>query len=249
MSYWAATVITNLVTAVPTIGKFIVYWLWGDYTVSGFTLTRFFNFHYLLAIILITIIIIHLMLVHDAGSSTHLINNNKDFIVFYRYLYLKDLFTLFLMLIVFFITLFYYPNVLGHTDNYIQSNPMVTPTHIVPEWYFLPFYAILRSIDNKLLGVIAMIFSILVLGLLALIRSYYKTEIFYNIWFFKNWFFLSFFIIVLVLGIIGGLPAEYPYTYLGKLFTFLYFFIFIIHLFENIIVTKYIFILNKNTKK
>jgi quinol-cytochrome oxidoreductase complex cytochrome b subunit len=238
MSYRAATVITNLVTAIPYAGKYIVYWIWGDYTVSGFTLTRFYNFHYLFAVILTLIIIIHISLVHESGSSSPTLLNNDDFVSFYRHLYLKDLFILILTLIFFFIILFYHPNLLGHTDNYIKANSMVTPTHIVPEWYFLPFYAILRSIDDKLLGVVVMLFSILVLAFLPNLKIYIKSE-FYSV-IFSNWFFWSFLLVVVMLGIIGGLPAEYPYIYFGKLFTFMYFLLFFVLYIETLIIKSMI---------
>jgi quinol-cytochrome oxidoreductase complex cytochrome b subunit len=227
MSYWGATVITNLVTAIPFIGNKIVLWIWGGYTVSGVTLVRFFNFHYLFAIILLVLIIIHLALLHESGSSSGLrLIQKKERINFYKFFIYKDLFIFFIFILCFLFIVFYYPNILGHSDNYIKANPLVTPTHIVPEWYFLPFYAVLRSIENKLLGVIAMILSIAVLGILPHCRSYIKN--FYMVTSYY-WFFWSFCILISLLWVIGMLPAEFPYVNYGKIITFLYFLNFILY--------------------
>lgn len=227
MSYWGATVITNLVTAVPYIGNKLVLWIWGGFTVQGSTIIRFYNFHYLFAIILVVLLVVHLSLLHEVGSSSPVgINNVKEKIKFYRYFYLKDLFILLIFFCLFFFITFYYPNVLGHSDNYIKANSLVTPTHIVPEWYFLPFYAILRSIDNKLFGVIAMLLSILILLFLPFCASYiknlnYVAGVDYNI------FFILFSISIISLWFVGSLPAEYPYTFYGKVLTVVYFSLFI----------------------
>lgn len=231
MSYWGATVITNLVTAVPYIGNHIVLWIWGGFTVQGSTIIRFYNFHYLFAILLMLLIFIHLILLHEVGSSSPIgISTVKDKIKFYRYFYLKDLFILFIFFIFFFFVTFYYPNVLGHSDNYIKANALVTPTHIVPEWYFLPFYAVLRSIDNKLFGVIAMLISILILLILPYCSIYIKNINFVS-GFDNNFFFILFSLTIISLWFIGSLPAEYPYTFYGKVLTSFYFELFIFNYF------------------
>lgn len=231
MSYRGATVITNSVTAVPYIGNHIVLWIWGGFTVQGSTIIRFYNFHYLFAILLILLIFIHLVLLHEVGSSSPVsISNIKDKIKSYRYFYLKDLFILLVFFVLFFFITFYYPNVLGHSDNYIKANALVTPTHIVPEWYFLPFYAILRSIDNKLFGVIAMLISILSLLILPYCLIYVKNINFIS-GFDNNFFFILFSLTIISLWFIGSLPAEYPYTFYGKVLTSFYFELFIFNYF------------------
>ena len=164
MSFWGATVITNLFSAIPIVGASIVEWLWGGFSVSNATLNRFFSLHYLLPFLIAGLTIVHLSLLHKAGSNNPLgINKNIEAISFYPYFYVKDLLAFFLLLIMFSFFVFYYPNVLGHSDNYIEANALVTPAHIIPEWYFLPFYAILRSIPDKLGGVVAMVLAILIL--------------------------------------------------------------------------------------
>jgi ubiquinol-cytochrome c reductase cytochrome b subunit len=228
MSFWGATVITNLVTAVPLVGNKIVLWIWGNFTVSGVTLTRFFNFHYLMAIILLVLVLFHLIFLHEVGSSNPLTINSphNDKIKSLAYFYLKDLLVLLVWLFLFFLIVCYFPNLLGHHYNYIRANPLVTPTHIVPEWYFLPFYAILRSFDNKLVGVIAMILSILSLILLPIIENkiLIKNSNFLSIFDKFSFYFLVF--TVLGLWWIGSLPAVEPYIFFGKMFTLFYIFFF-----------------------
>jgi quinol-cytochrome oxidoreductase complex cytochrome b subunit len=240
MSYRGATVKTNLVTAIPLVGNKMVIWIWGGYTVTGITLIRFFNFHYLLAIILTIVVILHMYLVHESGSSNNLmIKNSKDYVNFYRNYFLKDSFIFFIFVFALLFVVCFYPNVLGHTDNYIKANPFITPTHIVPEWYFLPFYAILRSIDNKLLGVISMVLSILILFILPFIKPLIKNSDFKIIFRF-NFFFWSFLIIVINLWFIGGLPVSFPYNVIGKLFTYGYFSCFIVEFLFTYIENKVI---------
>jgi len=172
MSFWGATVITNLFSAIPFLGQAIVEWLWGGFSVDNATLNRFFSLHYLMPFLIAGLTIIHLSLLHKDGSNNPLgININVETIPFYPYFYVKDLFAFFILLFVFSVFVFFFPNILGHPDNYIPANPLVTPAHIVPEWYFLPFYAILRSIPDKLGGVIAMVSAILVLLLLPFINT------------------------------------------------------------------------------
>jgi len=172
MSFWGATVITNMLSAIPWIGSDLVQLVWGGFSVDNATLNRFFSLHYLLPFIIAALIVVHFMGLHEHASNNPLgINSNVDKVPFHPYFTYKDLFGLFIFLIFFSIFIYFAPNILGHSDNYIPANPLVTPTHIVPEWYFLPFYAILRSIPNKLGGVIAMIGAILILLLLPYLHT------------------------------------------------------------------------------
>jgi quinol-cytochrome oxidoreductase complex cytochrome b subunit len=244
MSYWAATVITNLVTALPKMGDYIIKYIWGGFTVSGPTLNRFFSLHYILAIVLIILIIFHIALLHETSSSnSFMFLNWQDISKFYRNLYSKDFFIFLVVLFACLFIIFYYPNLLGHPDNYIKANPLVTPTHIVPEWYFLPFYAVLRSIDNKLLGVVLMLSSILVLNILTFCKLYIKNEefLFENS---HNFFFYLLVITITCLWFVGSLPAEYPYIGFGKFFTNFYFSLFLIiyfySKFYNVFVSKFV---------
>ena len=227
MSLWGATVITNLVSAVPLIGDSLVTWLWGGFSVDNATLNRFFSFHYLFPFIIAALSLIHLALLHQDGSGNPLgINSDIDKIPMYPYFIIKDFFGIIVFLIFFAFFVYFYPNLLGHPDNYIEANPMVTPAHIVPEWYFLPFYAILRSIPHKLGGVIAMVSAILVLMLLPWIHS---TEIrssrFRPLYRFSYYTILS---CCLLLGWIGGMPVEEPYVVIGQIASFYYFFFFLV---------------------
>ena len=244
MSFRAATVITNLLSAVPIIGSKLVILVWGGYAVDNATLNRFFSLHYLFPFILLGLVFIHLLLLHDHGSNNPLGIEFKliDHITMYPYYIYKDLFGIICFFIFFSIFLFFYPNVLGHTDNYIYANAMVTPSHIVPEWYFSPFYAILRSIPDKLLGVIFLLLSILVLLLLPfIIKPEVKSLNFRPLSRILFWFFVF---ICFILGWIGQKPAEYPYVQIGQLITFLYFFVWII-LFPLIIKIEYFFWTNE----
>jgi ubiquinol-cytochrome c reductase cytochrome b subunit len=222
MSFWGATVITNLFSAIPFVGKAIVEWLWGGFSVDNATLNRFFSLHYLMPFIIAGLTIIHLSLLHKDGSNNPLgINTNIETVSFYPYFYVKDLLA-FLGLILFFsFFVFYYPNALGHSDNYIPANPLVTPAHIVPEWYFLPFYAILRSIPDKLGGVAAMVCAILILLLLPVINtSNIRSTKFRPIFGLLYWFLAADFVL---LGWIGQKPVESPYIEVGMIATFFYF--------------------------
>jgi len=227
MSFWGATVITNLFSAVPFVGGSIVEWLWGGFSVSNATLNRFFSLHYLMPFAIVGVVIIHLALLHKDGSNNPLgINTNVDTIPFYPYYYVKDLFAFFVFAFVFAILVFFYPNLLGHPDNYIPANPLVTPAHIVPEWYFLPFYAILRSIPDKLGGVVAMVSAILVLFLLPIVNtSKVRSSKFRPIFGVAYWFLVSDF---LILGWIGQKPVETPFMEIGMGATFFYFFFFLV---------------------
>nr|ARU07654.1 cytochrome b [Gracilaria tenuistipitata] len=227
MSLWGATVITNLVSAVPLIGNSIVAWLWGGFSVDNATLNRFFSLHYLLPFIIAAASLIHLAVLHQDGSGNPLgIDSNVDKINMFPYFIYKDLLGLLIFVLFFSFFIYFSPNLLGHPDNYIEANPMVTPAHIVPEWYFLPFYAILRSIPHKLGGVVAMISSILVLALLPWIHS---TEIrssrFRPIYRFLYWTMMS---CCLILGWIGGMPVEEPFVLIGQIASIYYFLYFLI---------------------
>jgi ubiquinol-cytochrome c reductase cytochrome b subunit len=227
MSFWGVTVITNLFSAIPLIGENITQWLWGGFSVDNATLNRFFSLHYLMPFLIAGLSLLHLVLLHENGSNNPLgIDSKSGKISFYPYFYVKDLFGLFLFGIFFSIFLFFAPNTLGHPDNYIPANSLVTPPHIVPEWYYLPFYAILRSIPDKLGGVIAMFAAILILYLLPIIsqskvRSTFFRPIYKNIF----WFFV---INSLILGWIGQNVVEYPFVEIGQISTFFYFIILLV---------------------
>jgi len=222
MSFWGATVITNLFSAIPFIGSSIVEWLWGGFSVDNATLNRFFSLHYLMPFIIAGLVIIHLSLLHSNGSNNPLgINKNVDTISFYPYFYVKDLLSFLFLILFFSYFLFFAPNVLGHSDNYIPANPLVTPPHIVPEWYFLPFYAILRSIPDKLGGVAAMIGAIVILAFLPVLNSSeIRSSKFRPLYCIFFWFFTINF---LILGWIGQKPVESPYIEIGMGATFFYF--------------------------
>nr|AZL92981.1 apocytochrome b [Peronospora effusa]AZL93028.1 apocytochrome b [Peronospora effusa] len=227
MSFWGATVITNLFSAIPLIGKDIVDWLWGGFAVDNPTLNRFFSLHFTFPFVIVGVVLIHLILLHEVGSNNPLgITLKTENIPFYPYFYTKDLFGLIILFLIFFIFIFYYPNTLGHPDNYIEANPMKTPLHIVPEWYFLPFYAILRSIPNKIGGVIAMFGSLLILLTIPFINSSeIRSTAFRPIFKVCYWLLVLAF---LLLGWVGQCPVEYPYTEIGVISMIYYFFFFII---------------------
>ena len=222
MSFWGATVITNLFSAIPVVGPSIVEWLWGGFSVDNATLNRFFSLHYLMPFLIAGVTLVHLSLLHKEGSNNPLgINTNLETIPFYPYFYVKDLLFFFIFLAVFSFFLFFYPNTLGHPDNYIPANPLVTPPHIVPEWYFLPFYAILRSIPDKLGGVAAMGGAIVILLALPIINtSKIRSSKFRPIFRFLYWFWIADF---LILGWIGQKPVESPYVEVGVCATIFYF--------------------------
>jgi ubiquinol-cytochrome c reductase cytochrome b subunit len=227
MSFWGATVITNLASAVPFVGGAIVEWLWGGFSVDNATLNRFFSLHYLLPFVITGLVLVHLSLLHTVGSNNPLgINKNVDSISFYPYFYVKDLLAFFGLIALFSFFVFFFPNVLGHADNYIPANPLVTPSHIVPEWYFLPFYAILRSIPDKLGGVVAMVAAILILLLLPIINtSEIRSSKFRPLYGIAYWFLVSDF---LILGWLGQQPVETPFLELGQVATGFYFFFFLV---------------------
>ena len=228
ISFWGATVITNLLSAIPYLGVDLVQWLWGGFAVDNATLTRFFTFHFLFPFIIIAITVIHLLFLHQTGSNNPLgINTNINKIPFHPYYTYKDLAGFFLLLILLVILCLIQPYLLGDPDNFIPANPLVTPVHIQPEWYFLFAYAILRSIPNKLGGVIALIISIAILFILPFTHQRnFRTLKFYPL---NKILFWNFLIIVLLLTWIGARPVEDPYILTGQLLTVIYFLYYIIN--------------------
>jgi len=227
MSFWGATVITNLFSAIPLVGDSIVSWLWGGFSVDNATLNRFFSLHYLLPFLIAGVVILHLILLHQSGSTNPLgIESNLDKISFYPYFYVKDLFGFIVLMVAFTWFCYFYPNSMGHPDNYIPANPMVTPPHIVPEWYFLPFYAVLRSIPDKLGGVLAMGGALLMLALLPWLNtSKVRSTAFRPIYRKLYWLSIANFF---VLGWIGQNVVETPYIEVGQFTTAFYFAFFLI---------------------
>ena len=226
MSFWGATVITSLVTAVPVVGDDIAYWIWGGFSINNATLTRFFSLHYLLPFLILGIILLHLVLLHVEGSACPQAHNRTvDKITFHPYFTYKDGFMFTFSLLFFVFLVFYYPNYLGHTDNFIPANPLVTPPHIVPEWYFTPFYAILRACPSKIGGAISMLLAILVLFILIFYgniwnRAYATVGVFSSLHKFMFWCFVSIFLILMYLGC---MPAAAPFITYGRIFSILYF--------------------------
>ena len=222
MSLWGATVITNLLSAIPVFGQDLVELIWGGFSVNNATLNRFFSLHYLLPFLLAALVVAHLIALHTHGSNNpNGIGGNADRYAFHPYFTFKDLVTIFFFFLVLSIMVFYYPNFLGHSDNYIPANPMQTPASIVPEWYLLPFYAILRSIPNKLLGVIAMFGSLFILLVLPYTDlSRIRGNQFKPFMKFAFWLFVVDFIILLWIG--SQHPNE-PYVTIGQIATAFYF--------------------------
>lgn len=227
MSFWGATVITNFVSAIPYIGNDIVQWIWGGFSVSNATLNRFFSLHYLFPFILAGLAIIHLVLLHESGSNSPVgLNPNSDKIPFHTYFTTKDAYGFILLLILLSILVFYIPNVLGDPENFIKANPLVTPVHIMPEWYFLFAYAILRAIPNKLGGVIALVLSIVILVILPVIHtSKLKGLSFRPLGKIFYWLFMANF---LLLTWIGSKPVEEPFIFIGQVSSIFYFSYFLI---------------------
>ena len=229
MSFWGATVITNLFSAIPFIGDSIVTFLWGGFSVDNPTLNRFFALHYLMPFLIVGVVILHLVALHRFGSNNPIgidPSGPQDTVPFHPYYTIKDFFGLSVFLTLFAAAIFFFPNFMGHPDNYIPANPMQTPAHIVPEWYFLPFYAILRAVPDKLGGVLAMFGAIAVLFILPwLDRSPIRSGNFRPI--FKI-FFWVFFADCIALGYLGGMPAEGIYVVLSRVATAWYFLHFLV---------------------
>nr|YP_010729871.1 cytochrome b [Parnassius mnemosyne]WEF74742.1 cytochrome b [Parnassius mnemosyne] len=228
MSFWGATVITNLLSAIPYLGTMLVNWIWGGFAVDNATLTRFYSFHFLFPFIILMLTMIHLLFLHQTGSNNPLgINSNLDKIPFHPFFTFKDLIGFIMMLMLLIMLTLINPYLLGDPDNFIPANPLVTPIHIQPEWYFLFAYAILRSIPNKLGGVIALVMSILILIILPLTFNKKIQGIqFYPINQMLFWYLVS---IIILLTWIGARPVEDPYIMTGQMLTILYFSYFIIN--------------------
>ncbi len=229
MSFWGATVITNFFSAIPGVGETVVTWLWGGYAVGNPTLNRFYSLHYLLPFVIAGVVILHVWALHVVGQNNPAgiePKSDKDTVPFTPYATLKDGFFVVVFCIMFAWFVFYTPNYLGHADNYIPANPAVTPAHIVPEWYYLPFYAILRAIPDKLLGVLAMFGSIAILAFLPWLDTSKVRSARYRPLY--RQFFWLFVAVCIGLGWLGSKPAEGIYTLIARILTFYYFAHFVI---------------------
>lgn len=229
MSFWAATVITNLFSAIPAWGESIVQWLWGGFSVDNPTLNRFFSLHYLLPFVIVGLVILHLIALHIHGSNNPTgveVKTKNDTIPFHPYYTIKDFVGFGAFFIIMFYFVFYEPNYMGHPDNYIEANPLVTPPHIVPEWYFLPYYAMLRAIPSKLGGVVVMFGSIFVLFFLPWLDSHKTKSGRFRPKF--KWFFWVFAIDCIFLGFLGSMPAEGGYVIMARFATLYYFAFFLV---------------------
>jgi len=222
ISFWGATVITNLFSAIPYIGENLVQWIWGGFAVDNPTLIRFFSLHFILPFLIAGVSIVHLLFLHQTGRSNPLgLNRNFDKISFHPYFSFKDLFGFFIILIIFRGICFFYPWILGDPENFLPANPLVTPVHIQPEWYFLIAYAILRAIPNKLGGVIALALSIIILIICPFIyKRKFKGNSFYPLNKFLFWVHIN---VWALLTWLGARPVESPYILLGQYFSCVYF--------------------------
>jgi ubiquinol-cytochrome c reductase cytochrome b/c1 subunit len=229
MSFWGAKVITNLFSAIPFVGESVTTWLWGGYSVDNPTLNRFFSLHYLLPFVLAGLVGLHIWALHVPGNGNPTgvnVKGSQDTVPFHPYYTMKDGFAIVVFMILFAAFTFFAPNYLGHAINYLPANPLVTPAHIVPEWYYLPFYAILRAIPDKLLGVIAMFGSILILFVLPwLDTSRVRSGTYRPI--FKQ-FFWVFVLVCIGLGYLGSKPAEGGYVFWARILTAYYFIHFLV---------------------
>lgn len=228
MSLWGATVITNIVTAIPFVGVDIVEWFWGGFSVDDATLNRFYSLHFFLPFVILGLSIVHVILLHEFGSNNPLgVSSKQDYVNFFPGYIVKDFTSWMVFFWIFCYFVFFDPNYFSHPDNYILGNSLVTPSHIVPEWYFLPLYAVLRSIPNKLLGLVVLILFLLCFfflpwftGAFMFSRSLFFKKILQS-------FIYLFIVNLIVLGWIGGKPVEDPYLFIGQVSTFLYFFLYV----------------------
>nr|YP_009024482.1 cytochrome b [Margaritifera dahurica]AGZ13309.1 cytochrome b [Margaritifera dahurica] len=222
MSFWGATVITNLLSAVPYMGQLLVYWLWGGFAVANATLNRFFVLHFILPFAIAAATIVHLLFLHETGSNNPLgLSANSNLIPFHTYYTLKDSVGFALLLLLLTMICLFSPNMMTDPENFIPANPLSTPIHIQPEWYFLFAYAILRSIPNKLGGVIALVMSILILIMIPLThKNLMRSTTFYPLNQLLFWMLIGIFII---LTWIGSRPVENPFISIGQIFSILYF--------------------------
>nr|YP_002970618.1 cytochrome b [Laccotrephes robustus]ACJ69532.1 cytochrome b [Laccotrephes robustus] len=228
MSFWGATVITNLMSAIPYLGNTLVQWLWGGFSISNATLTRFFTLHFLMPFIIAAMTMIHLLFLHQTGSNNPLgVNSNIDKVPFHPYFSIKDLMGMTITLYLFMLLNLLEPRLLGDPENFLPANPMVTPVHIQPEWYFLFAYAILRSIPNKLGGVVAMIMSIAIILILPITnKNKFQSNMFYPSSQIAFW---SMTTVLILLTWIGARPAEEPFIATGQMLTIMYFMYFVIN--------------------
>nr|AZZ71448.1 cytochrome b [Holbrookia lacerata]AZZ71715.1 cytochrome b [Holbrookia lacerata]AZZ71728.1 cytochrome b [Holbrookia lacerata] len=227
MSFWGATVITNLLSAIPYVGTTLVEWIWGGFSVDNATLTRFFTFHFLLPFTIIGVTMMHLLFLHETGSNNPTgLTSNIDKVPFHPYFSYKDLLGALILIVILLALALFSPNLLGDPENFSPANPLVTPPHIKPEWYFLFAYAILRSIPNKLGGVLALLFSILILMLVPLLHtSKQRSNSFRPISQTTFWLLIS---NILILTWIGGQPVEHPFIIIGQLASTTYFLLFLL---------------------
>nr|AHA52498.1 cytochrome b [Cardiochiles fuscipennis] len=242
MSFWGATVITNLLSALPYLGTMLVEWLWGGFSVDNPTLNRFYSFHFILPFILLAMVLIHLIFLHEYGSNNPLgLNSNFYKIVFHNYYSFKDLLGGLMMIYMLIYFILQIPYVLSDPENFLEANSMITPVHIQPEWYFLFAYTILRSIPNKLSGVIALVLSILILILMSFmyLNNKFQSLQFYPLNQIYFWFFICIF---MLLTWLGSQPVEAPYILMSQILTILYFTYFF---FNYLIMKCWDLILNK----